>query len=366
MRDERGAESTMGHLVATMYRDSLADPARGGAEIGVVNSGGLRDDWTEAGELTIRDLIAVAPFANNLWTVDLTGKQLRSLLEEQWQPEGSSRNYLQLGLSENVRYTYNPHASRGERITGIWVNDSQVSDDRVVRVAVPNFLLQGGDNFTTLTQGTNAQDSGLVDSDVFQDWVKQHTPLAPDFRRQAAPLVESLEEHGIRFTLEAIDLTSLGSPKHSRGQLVFTPISDEKNGTVDTASGIRGGILPVIDGKISATARPQEQGLKPGEYRVHLEFSESGTLVTLAHTLVVPKSADQGGGVPGEGIDAQTSPVKGKSGAHQGATSGASSALAATGYDQAGQLGLAVLALLAGFAVLLASSRCAKKRSETV
>ncbi len=50
------------------------------------------------------------PFANNLWTTTLTGAQLLTMLNQQWQRDANgnvpSRAYLQLGLSDNVSYTY--------------------------------------------------------------------------------------------------------------------------------------------------------------------------------------------------------------------------------------------------------------------
>ena len=57
------------------------------------------------------------PFANNLWTTSLTGAQFTTMLEQQWQtlPDGTvpSRSYLQLGLSDNVTYTYRRRRTGG-------------------------------------------------------------------------------------------------------------------------------------------------------------------------------------------------------------------------------------------------------------
>ena len=44
----------------------------------------------------------INPFANVLQSIDLTGAQFKAVLEQQWQPAGASRPYLQLGLSKNV------------------------------------------------------------------------------------------------------------------------------------------------------------------------------------------------------------------------------------------------------------------------
>lgn len=49
-RDDRASESTMGNLVADSLLDSLSSEDRGGAEIGVVNPGGLRAEFCKTGD----------------------------------------------------------------------------------------------------------------------------------------------------------------------------------------------------------------------------------------------------------------------------------------------------------------------------
>jgi 5'-nucleotidase len=88
-RDDRSSESTLGNLVADSLKASLSAPERGGAEIGISNPGGLRNElyYGPDGVITYAEANAVLPFVNNLWTTTLTGAQLTALLEQQWQPE---------------------------------------------------------------------------------------------------------------------------------------------------------------------------------------------------------------------------------------------------------------------------------------
>ncbi len=173
-RDDRSKESTLGNLVANALLDTLTSADRGGAQIGVVNPGGLRADLFHAasgaeagpGVVTRAEANSVLPFVNNLWTTTLTGAQLKSALEQQWQPDGVQRPYLQLGLSSNVGYTFDPDADRGSHITGIWVNGKRVTDSETFRIGSFSFLLAGGDNFTAFAGGTDTRDSGLVDCEA--------------------------------------------------------------------------------------------------------------------------------------------------------------------------------------------------------
>ncbi|MEX5255893.1 bifunctional UDP-sugar hydrolase/5'-nucleotidase [Kocuria sp. CPCC 205281] len=124
-RDDRGAESSLGNLVAESIRDSLNES--NGVQIGLINPGGLRADllWADDpaqvidgerdGVVTESEANQVMPFANNLSTVTLTGEQFERVLEQQWQPAGASRSYLQLGLSENVSYTFDAARPPGRR-----------------------------------------------------------------------------------------------------------------------------------------------------------------------------------------------------------------------------------------------------------
>jgi 5'-nucleotidase len=98
-RDDRASESTLGNLVADSLVASLGDPALGGAEIGVVNPGGLRADLTYAGSsvgegdgvVTYAEANAVLPFVNNLGTTTLTGAQFKTVLEQQWQTDAAGK-----------------------------------------------------------------------------------------------------------------------------------------------------------------------------------------------------------------------------------------------------------------------------------
>ena len=95
-RDDRGSESALGDLVADALRDGIP-AAQGKADLGIVNPGGLRDELLYAGStatnpantdgtVTYAEANAVLPFVNNIWLVQLTGRQLKSVLEQQWQP----------------------------------------------------------------------------------------------------------------------------------------------------------------------------------------------------------------------------------------------------------------------------------------
>ncbi len=183
--ENRGAESTLGNLVAEVQQWATSTEEAGAAELAFMNPGGLRADMVGNADegypavLTYKQAAVVQPFANTLVNMHLTGAQIRSLLEEQWQPAGSSRPFLKLGVSEGFEYTYDPDAPAGERITAMWLNGERITEDRSVSVTVNSFLASGGDNFETLTEGTQRRDTGKTDLQAMVDYLAEFGSADP-------------------------------------------------------------------------------------------------------------------------------------------------------------------------------------------
>ncbi|HMO11362.1 MAG TPA: 5'-nucleotidase C-terminal domain-containing protein, partial [Actinotalea sp.] len=221
-RDDRAKESSLGSLVADALLETLAAPGRGGAQIGVVNPGGLRSElfYAPDGVITYGEANSVLPFVNNLWTTTLTGAQVTTMLEQQWQtnPDGTipSRPYLQLGLSKNVTYTYDASRPAGDRITSVTVDGAPLDPAGSYRIGTFSFLAQGGDNFRVFTQGTGTTDSGLIDRDAWIAYLQANPGLAADFAERAGgvpTLTGPLQAGGQpAFPVSGLGLTSLGAP----------------------------------------------------------------------------------------------------------------------------------------------------------
>lgn len=231
--EDRGAESTIGNLVANSLVASLGSPDRGGAEIGIVNPGGLRTDLLYApdGVITYAEANAVLPFLNNLWTQTLTGAQFKIVLEQQWQRDKdgipiTTRPFLNLGLSDNVSYTYDATRPMDDRVTAIFVDGAPIDMAREYRIGSFSFLLQGGDNFWEFNNGTNTADSGLVDRDAWIDYITTNSPLSPSFARHSAQVTDVTAGpvapgQSVSLNVSKLDLTSLGSPANTELTLTW-------------------------------------------------------------------------------------------------------------------------------------------------
>ncbi|MET0459533.1 MAG: 5'-nucleotidase C-terminal domain-containing protein, partial [Ilumatobacteraceae bacterium] len=185
--ENRGGESTLGNLVAEVQRWATEAPTSGGAQIAFMNPGGLRQDM--AGKpatpayptaVTFQQAAVVQPFANTLVNMQLTGAQLKTVLEQQWQPAGSARPFLRLGISAGFTYTYDPAAAAGSHITQMWLNGALIDPAASYSVTVNSFLAAGGDNFLELANGSGKRDPGKVDLAAMVDYMAAETPVTPD------------------------------------------------------------------------------------------------------------------------------------------------------------------------------------------
>ena len=188
--ENRGGESTLGNFVADVQLWATADA---GADIALMNPGGLRADLKYAstgagdpdGNVTYKEAAGVQPFANTLVTLDLTAAQLKTVLEQQWQPAGAGRPFLKLGTSKSLEYTYDPAAAAGDHIDAIYVNGELVGEGDSYTVTVNSFLAAGGDNFGALAEGTNRADSGKIDLQSMVDYFEANPVASPDYAQRA-------------------------------------------------------------------------------------------------------------------------------------------------------------------------------------
>ncbi|WP_432827586.1 bifunctional metallophosphatase/5'-nucleotidase [Dactylosporangium sp. CA-092794] len=193
--DNRGGESVMGNFIADVQLDQTRDANRGGAQIALMNPGGLRADFlkgADGGVITYAEAATVQPFANDIITQTLTGAQIKTALEEQWQPAGASRPFLHLGVSKGFSYVYDPAGPPGERVPagGITLNGQVLSPTGKYRVTTNSFLAAGGDNFTALGQGTDRFATGDNDLTVLVNYFRTRSPVTADTAQRAFTVAE--------------------------------------------------------------------------------------------------------------------------------------------------------------------------------
>ncbi len=288
--EDRAAESTISNLVANMFREQLSDPQRGGAQIGIQNPGGNREDL-DAGEISYSDAAAVLPFANTLVTLDLTGAQFKTLLEQQWQtnadgsPFTGSRPYLQLGVSDNISYTYDESQAQGARITSIMIDGKPYDPAATYRIGTASFLAAGGDNFHVLADAADKRDSGLIDLDSWTEYVKAASPLSPSYAKRAVAAEPIPTELAVG---EATQL-QVGSTERTTGgprnSIDFSGAEAPANTTLTAKIGDRTvGTGTVTDGAATLTVEVPAE-VPAGPATLVITAAPSETTITLPVTI---------------------------------------------------------------------------------
>ena len=171
----RAQEATMGNLIADAMR------AATGAQIAIMNGGGIRGDRTyDAGAaLTRRDILTELPFGNVTVLTELPGAQVLLALENGVsQIEKGAGRFVQVS---GMTFTVDPGAEPGARVSAVMVAGAALEADKTYTVAVNDYILGGGDGFAALGGGrvvTNAGGGNLVASDVMA-YVEKMATVAP-------------------------------------------------------------------------------------------------------------------------------------------------------------------------------------------
>ncbi|MCP3730517.1 bifunctional metallophosphatase/5'-nucleotidase [Sphingomonas sp. MG17] len=175
LRDEDSEirESPLGLLIADAQ---LAATRKDGAQLSLMNPGGVRTSITPAadGTVTFGDLYAVQPFGNNLQVKEYSGAQLRAVLEQQFTNIDGPRVLFASGLS----YSFDRSRPAGQRIIAPLVEGKPLRDEAVYRVAMSGFLGGGGDAFDTLAAGKVVA-GGVLDLDALEAWFARGQVIDP-------------------------------------------------------------------------------------------------------------------------------------------------------------------------------------------
>lgn len=165
-------------LVAEAYLD-VANKKYGGADISLQSGGGVRIPLQ--GTVTAAQVIQVLPFGNMLFRLDITGQEVKGMLEDGLEavygPGGSTGPYPYTG---GLRFDVNAAAAKGERVTAIEVRNPTTGAwgpldlARTYKLFVLSFNATGGDGYKTLAAvpAPRRLDIGVLDADVFFSYIE--------------------------------------------------------------------------------------------------------------------------------------------------------------------------------------------------
>jgi 5'-nucleotidase/UDP-sugar diphosphatase len=160
-------ESPLGDLITDSMRSVT------GAEIAFHNSYGIREPLLK-GTITRRDTYEVMPFDNTIYTMQLTGGQVREILE---QSLSLKQGLLQVS---GLKVVYDPEGPSGSRVLTVSCGGRELDNQRSYSVVTNSYLAQGGDFYSTFLEAHDVLNTGILDRDALNHYIRSHSPLSAE------------------------------------------------------------------------------------------------------------------------------------------------------------------------------------------
>ncbi|WP_338541168.1 5'-nucleotidase C-terminal domain-containing protein [Paenibacillus tundrae] len=168
--DAYNNEAPLGNLIADAMREADFGDDADAADFAFMNPGGIRADLPQ-GDVTFADLAKIQPFGNTLVKLELTGAQVKTLLEQQWGTNADGTPNTKTLQIAGLKYTADFNKPVAERVTGLSLEDGTPIDPaKTYTAVVNNFMAAGGDNYKVLLDAKSSL-AGPIDLDVFYQYI---------------------------------------------------------------------------------------------------------------------------------------------------------------------------------------------------
>jgi len=151
--DVFAGESRIGNFVADAYRWALD------TDIGLQNSGGIRNGPALSGDITTADLMSVVPFNEHIVCAEITGETLRAVLRE------SAASVVDFGEPgwwhshlSGARVVWDEDA---ETIQAASVDNQPIAPRQSYTLATSAYVLHSDHEFPTLTNRHRVDEGGI-------------------------------------------------------------------------------------------------------------------------------------------------------------------------------------------------------------
>ncbi len=159
-------ESKMGNMAADALRFRAAREARKFVHLSVIGESSFRLNFNE-GILTLGDVLEFMPYENHLVLLKLTGDMVYELSQQIAERKGAPFSGMRFRLVDG-------------KAQQILVNSEILDRQRVYWLATSNWVADGGDNFTAITNPLERIDYHVSIRDLYVDYFRNQRVLSPE------------------------------------------------------------------------------------------------------------------------------------------------------------------------------------------
>jgi len=173
----QGGQYALGNLIADAQRSA------GKGDVAIMNNGGIRTEL-RAGDATYGSLFELQPFGNTLYSLTMTGAQLRGLLEAMLSKSGVDDHVSGLTIR------FDPSKPKGSRLVSATMADgTALNDNKTYNVIVNDFLATGGEGYDAGKRATSMRPLNIVDLDALIDYLRSlPEPISAPTEVRIAPI----------------------------------------------------------------------------------------------------------------------------------------------------------------------------------
>jgi 2',3'-cyclic-nucleotide 2'-phosphodiesterase (5'-nucleotidase family) len=158
----RGPESNVGSWLAEAIR------AKTGADVGIVNSGGIRRD-IPAGPITLKDIYEMLPFDNYVTSFTCTGKDLLKIFGGDVENEAGSANHGALQIS-GAKYAFKMEDGK-TKIIKATVGGQKLDPAKTYKVTTIDYVISNQDKYLHF-EPQNVSSTETLMSDMIIETIK--------------------------------------------------------------------------------------------------------------------------------------------------------------------------------------------------
>ena len=177
------ARSATSRSEETNVADFIADAFRkdSGADVALINGGSIRaDDVLPAGELTVRDVLSILPFGNDLAVIEVTGDVLLQALEHGVSLTGPGAEPGRFPQVSGVRFSFDASKPPQSRVSGVEVNGRPLDPKKTYTLVTTSFVAGGGDQYVMFQKRPAVPlKQKLTDSGVLRKAIEDAKSIAP-------------------------------------------------------------------------------------------------------------------------------------------------------------------------------------------